>query len=417
MVSTAKRHLRGACVLGVALALTAAGCSSSSSDSSTPTTKVDSSLLGPKKAATGEPLTVGFISDGKSAAGDGTVEIPSAQAAVKYVNQHLGGVAGRPLALKICNTGLTPSGATDCVNQMIAAKVPAVLENTSGVAAPITKGLTAAGIPLLVYVTGDQDTLLSDGVNVLTNTLAGLAGPIKFAEDNNAKRAALVLIDVPAAAGPLKALAAPLYKKAGIEADFVPVAQGTADMTPQMQSELAKNPDQITVIGDPPFCTSALKALRTLGYKKTIIVVPQCITADTAKGVPGGLAGVTMFAVESTDPKDPEVALYDAAMGTYAPDVAPHFGTTSGGWAVVLGFARAMSNLAGPVTPDSVKAAFLSSGPQPMPLLGNHTFECNRKQMALTPAVCSQGAVIARLDKDGNATSTKSFDATSVLSG
>jgi branched-chain amino acid transport system substrate-binding protein len=419
MASAAQRHLYGACAVGVTLALVLAGCSSSSSSSgsTTTSTKVDGALLGPAKAATGPELTLGYISDGKSAAVDGSVDAPARVAAVKYVNTHLGGVAGRPIKLKECDTGLTPSGATDCVNQMIAAKVPAVLENVSGVAGPITKGLQAAGIPLLVYVTGDQDTLLSPNTNVMTNTLAGLAGPIQLAKDSGAKRAAVVVIDVPAAAGPLKALAAPLYKKAGIAADFVAVAQGTPDMTPQMQSELSKNPDQIEIIGDPPFCTSAVKALKTLGYTKKIIVIPQCITAETAKGIPGGLAGVTLLATESTDPKDPEVALYNAAMATYEPDAEPHFGITSGGWAVVVGFARAMSHLSGDVTPASVRAAFLTSGPQRLPLLGSGTFSCDRKQMTLTPAVCSQGAVIAELDKAGNAKSTKPFDASSILSG
>jgi branched-chain amino acid transport system substrate-binding protein len=419
MASAAKRHRHSACALGVVLVFAIAGCSSSSSSSgsTTTSTKVDKALLGPAKAATGSELTLGYISDGKTAAVDGSVDAPAREAAVKYVNEHLGGVAGRPIKLKVCDTGITPSGAKDCVNQMIAAKVPAVLENVSGVAGPIAKGLEADDVPLFVYVTGDQDTLLSPNSNVMTNTLAGLAGPIQLAKDSGAKRAAIVVIDVPAAAGPLEALAAPLYKKAGIDVDFVPVAQGTPDMTPQVQSELAKDPDQIEIIGDPPFCTSALKALKTLGYTKRIIVIPQCITAETAKGIPGGLAGVTLLATESTDPKDPEVALYNAAMATYEPDAEAHFGITSGGWAVVVGFARAMSHLSGDVTPASVRSALLTSGPQQLPLLGSGTFSCDRKQMTLTPAVCSQGAVIAELDKAGNAKTTKPFDATSVLSG
>ena len=69
------------------------------------------------------------MTDGKTANIDNSSEIPSAQAAAHYVNDYLGGVGGHPIVLDVCDDQETPNGATDCANQFLADKVPAVLDN------------------------------------------------------------------------------------------------------------------------------------------------------------------------------------------------------------------------------------------------------------------------------------------------
>jgi branched-chain amino acid transport system substrate-binding protein len=400
----------------VAVALLASACSgdddsgdgaSGSGDSPA----ADPALLGPSKPASGEPLTIGFISDGQSATVDGRVEITGAEAAVEYVNEHLGGVAGRPLELDVCETHLTPAGATDCANQMIADEVPIVLQVAPGVAEPIVTALDEAQIPYFVDAAIDQSILLSPNSYVLTNTLGGLAAPVKVAEDNDVEKVASLLIDVPTAVGPL-------FDAAGVDIDFIAIPPGTPDMTPQVQQALSDGAEMFNIIGDSTFCVSALGALNTLAFDGIRLINPQCLSTDMASNVSGGIDGVQVATTESLDTSDPEVALYEAVLAQYAPEgTEPHLGTTSGGYAIVVGFARAMTALTGDITPSTIHAALASMTPQPLPLLDGQTFKCDRALFTLTPAVCSSGIAIITLDADGNPKNTEAFDTAPIING
>ena len=72
------------------------------------------SALGQPNKATGTAVTIGLISDGKSDTIDNTPEIKAAQAAVSYINNYKGGLAGHPIKLEVCETKQTPTGATNC---------------------------------------------------------------------------------------------------------------------------------------------------------------------------------------------------------------------------------------------------------------------------------------------------------------
>jgi len=414
------RDVALATILAAALAL--AACSSSKSSSSTATTQGSSATtgaagaassttaaapsdLGTPKAATGTPVKIGFMTDGKTTGIDNSSEVPAAQAAAKYINDYLGGVGGHPITLDVCDDQQTPSGATDCGNQFVTDKVPAVVYGVSGQGGSLFKVLQTNNIPLVPYASIDQSTLLAKtGAYVLTNGLAtAFAGPAKIGQLAGAKRGAEIVSDVPAATGPAKALDPILYKNAGMTVDIIPIAPGTADPSPQLQAELAKNPDQFHIVGDVSLCTSAIKALRTLGYTKPIIVITQCISATSAASIPGGYAGMKLVASNTVDPNDADVKIYIAAMKAYSPGTPPFVnGVTQGGFAAVLGFARAMTGATGDITAASVASTMSSMSAQPLPFGTGLTFQCNGQQVTITPSVCSTGSLEATLDQSGN---------------
>jgi ABC-type branched-subunit amino acid transport system substrate-binding protein len=405
----------------ISLALVAAcsseGSSGGANNASTSTTKPDTSLLGPNKPATGAALKVGFITDGQTAAVDARPEAVAAKAAASYVNDHLGGVAGRKLELVTCETHLTPAGAKSCANKMVAAKVPIVLSAAPGEPGSAMTVLQAAGIPYFFQATIDTTVLTSPDAYVLTNTLGGLASPVKVAQDAGAKKVAMLLIDVPAAVGPVKAVGKKFFDDAGISVDYIAVPPGTPDMTPQVQAAIGRGAEMFMILGDPAFCISALSALSTLGFTGTKLVIPQCLNPDVAKSVPGGLDGVKLSTTEALDASDKEVALYEAVLDHYAPGTPPHVSATSGGYAIVLAFARAMTGHQGEFTPESVKQSLESMKAQPQPLLSGQTFKCDRKLFALTPPVCSSGIAIVTLDADGKQKDSKAFDAAPIING
>ena len=91
------------------------------------------SALGEPKPATGKAITIGYVYDGVSDNLDASAELKAAQAAVKYVNNYLGGMGGHPITLNVCETKDTPAGAANCVTKMATAKVPVVISGVTSV--------------------------------------------------------------------------------------------------------------------------------------------------------------------------------------------------------------------------------------------------------------------------------------------
>jgi branched-chain amino acid transport system substrate-binding protein len=382
-------------------------------------TTVDRSTLGPDNKATGSPIKIGFIVDGKTAAIDTTGQEAAANAAAKYVNDHLGGVKGRPIEIEWCYSLGTPAGSADCANKMIVDNVPIVLGSTPASPAPIVSALGQAGVPYFLNVAGDSSTVLAPNASVLTNTLGNVVAPIVVAKEKNAKRISVIIVDLPAAVGPFKGLAEPLFTKEGIESSFAPVPLGTPDMTPQVQAELSKNPDMFVVLGEPSFCTAALSAMNTLGFQGTKYINSQCMSPDLHSSVSGGIGGVLVGATASLDASDPEVALYLAAMATYAPEAVPNATATPDGWSPVLAWARAMNAglTSSEITPQAVTAAFAAAPAQPMPLFAGQTFKCDRSAFKLTPAVCTKAFAVIELHDDGTPGPAKPIDVSPIVNG
>jgi len=403
-------------VMAALVALTGCGSSSkkASSKSDAGATSSAKELGTPNKAA-GTPVKIGLISDGKSDAIDNTPELVTATATAKYVNEYLNGINGHPISLVTCETHQTPSGATDCATKMVEAKVAAVLNGVSGQGASIFKGLTGSNIPLIVYASIDQDTLLKPGAFVLTNGLASaIAGPAGVAREHGVKRAGVIVTDVPAATGPVKAIGGVFYKNAGVQLDIVSVPPGTADMTPQIQSELANKPGQLAIIGDAAFCTSALKATKTLGFTGGAVLIPQCIDEKSSASIPGGYKGMTVLTSDTTDPSDKDYQTYEAVLATYAKGTLKG-GVTGGGFAVVLAFQRVMQGVTADITAATVTDTFSHmSKAVPLPLGAGITFQCGTKPVAITPNICASSILTAELDEHGQGHNFKTLDTADI---
>ncbi len=419
VVGMSKSWRRGMVPLAAAMLgvmLMAASCSSSKSGSTSPTSTT-TGALGTPNVAKGSPLKIGYITDGNHGAINNLSEIPAAQAAVKYVNKYLGGVGGHVLSLDVCDDEQTPAGGTDCANQLIAAKVPVVLMNAVSETTmyPLLEG---AGVPIVNYSAASQQQITGKLSYILPNDIgATFAGPAKIAQNAGAKRAAVFIIDVPTATGPAQQLDPLIYKNAGVPVDIVSIPPGTADMTPQMQAEIGKGVDSIQVFGNSSFCTSLLKAAKTLGYKGTTVLIQQCIANGSSAGIPGGYAGNKVVAVATTVPTDPDVKIYKAAMSTYAPGTPPFAnGVTPGGFATVVSFAKAMKHLTGTTTSNDIVKTLNAMPPTPLFFGAGITFQCNRKQIVIAPAICSTGVLEQTLDQAGNVTgATKLLDTSDLL--
>jgi branched-chain amino acid transport system substrate-binding protein len=407
----------GVVVATFVVAAAVAACSSSTTTGTSSGTTTDAAatakLLGPTNPATGTPLRIGYVTAGQTQAIDSRPDLAMAQATVKYMNEHLGGVAGRPVQLVTCFDQTTPAGATACANQMVAAKVPIVLQAEPANAAAELRIYTAAKVPYFAWAAADASMLESPNASVIGNPLTILAAPIKLAKDDGVSKVAMIYTDVPAAAA-LKGIGVPLYKNAGIGLVPAAVPLGTPDLTPQVQAALSAGAKEFLVVGDNSLCVDSIKALKTLGYSGKVVSNMNCLTGTNA--VPGGFDGLVLSNTWTPDPNNADVALYRAIADTYAPGVQAEAGIAEAGYGMMMGFARAMKGLQpNEVTSAGMAAQLKAMAPETMPLLSGETFQCNRQVDTLLPAVCSNGSALVFLDPHGGVVRSETFDATPYL--
>jgi branched-chain amino acid transport system substrate-binding protein len=343
---------------------------------------------------------------------DSTVETAAAQATAKYVNDYLGGIDGRPIDLKVCEPTTDPAKATDCGNQMVSAKVSVVLGAVPNGVDQLVKVLTAANIPLVFRQLAAASLLAMPNGFSMANPLAPFGGPAAYARSQHYKRVAFVVLDVPAAVQPAQSIGKLVFGNAGVAVDVVPIAQGTPDMTPQIQAAAAKNPDMFHILGDPNFCTGALKAIKTLGLKQEVTIIPSCVSGTNYQSIQGGFAGTHEFTGAVLE--GPENDTFKAILAKYGVQ-GEATARTAGGYQAVLGFVRAMqASKATDLTSPGVVAALRAMPATPYPLGGGATFQCNGAQVALSRTICSTFGVIATADEKGDLSQYKPVDSAGI---
>ncbi|MCK9878159.1 ABC transporter substrate-binding protein [Frankia sp. Ag45/Mut15] len=407
---------------GVAAAVLAlvAACGSSGDDKPAgPQASVSSSgdLLGPIARASGAPVQIGLISDGKSQVADNSIELTAAKATVAYLNERKSGIGGRPIKLVTCEAQADPAKAADCANQMIEDKVVAVIIGGSPVLASIWEPLHAAHVPTLVY-SGVNDAMRSDRESTFTisdGNFGGIILPLQQAKSAGLKKVTYIVIDVPAALDGLKTTAPALLRKAGLDINVVAVPPGTADMTPQIQNLTSKDPGLVFILGNDSFCISALNGLRAVGYTGQVAAISSCVTDATRKAVPGSqLKGITISATVPIGQDNPATRLYNAVAKTYGSgiDTTRAIGMTA--FTEVAAFQSALQGITGDITSQSVIKAFKGMPEREIPGSLGLGFRCNGKADPTAPSTCVRGGIVSTLDATGNPGAYKVVGATPI---
>jgi branched-chain amino acid transport system substrate-binding protein len=379
-------------------------------------------LLGPEDPASGEPVRIGIVTDGATAAYDTSDEPRAAQAAADFWNEHKGGIGGRPIELVPCETAGDPAGGTDCGNRMVEENVVAVIFNNSAVAEQAWEPLHAAGVPTMLYqATADRMNSDPQSTFLLVNPIPTLFGlPVALAESEHTDKVAFVVIDVPLAVNAFESNGPEILENAGLDYDIVKVPPGTPDMTPQMQQIVDSGAGVVHVLGNDTFCIAAFQGLKTVGYDGQIAAVSQCISDATREAMSGddleGISVLSSVAIGAAD--DATYQLYEAVMSSYGDDVRdPSNINAMGAYTVMSALATSLEGITGDITPESVIQTIKAMPEQELPGGGGTTFQCGGSAMSTYPAVCTNQWLRATLDADGQPSHYEVEDSSDILQG
>ncbi|ASR03052.1 ABC transporter substrate-binding protein [Gordonia rubripertincta] len=360
--------------------------------------------------ASGTPVKVGLINP----EGGPAISLPedreTAEAVVKYANENLAGIGGRPIELVECKSKEDPASATACANQMVEAGVVGVVVTNTAQGDVMVPILTGAKIPYTSYQGAGQTELTAPDYSYswtggFPEVLSGMA---KYTAGSGMKDVTLYVTDSAAAINGAKAMGVPAFQAAGINLNVVAIPLGNPDASPQVSAGLKNNPQAVGIVGDPTMCTSVLKALGTVGTDAEKMVIGPCLDPSVMEAASAELNGSKVFNTAFGSGTDPESLTYQAIMAKYAPSVSPN-GTAVTAYQSMLGFVRTAGTVKGDVTAASVNSAIRAAANVPLPVGDGLAMSCNGKAVPGLPMACSAGALVGTVD-NGQITDVKQLN-------
>jgi branched-chain amino acid transport system substrate-binding protein len=308
----------------------------------------------------GPPVRVGFLDPS-----GGAVPQPGAstgqEAAVRYVNEVLGGIGGRPLEVVSCDTDTTPEKAQACANTFVEEGVVAVMDGFNLSSSATLPTLTAAGIPLVGMIPFDSVTgsAAENRVFFAAPQAAFLVGALQAFKETGKESVTLALVDTPSSHQTIDTLLPVLAQALDIEAEGVYFSPTNPNFTALAASIAKDDPDAGGLVASPneAVCTALVQGLRQLRYDGTIFTA-AC--TDYIAEAPEEAAGGALYSstwlpsAAAYAPADVQADLEAAQAAIEAVDGGTGGYYAYGAFAQFVTFAEALADVSGELTGPTV---------------------------------------------------------------
>lgn len=412
------RLLKGLAAVGVA-AIATAGCSSSGGASNGASGgSGSSSALGTLNKASASAVTLEMISDGGSGSiGSAPLFEQGVKMAVAYANDYQGGISGHRINLVICEDNETPSGAQACANQTVQSHAIIAIAPETGQGAAIVPITSKAGIGYVTLSGASVQELTTAGSFVLTGGYPAVLGAFALhAKAQGYSSFDMLVSNVPAAIQGAQIFGSMVFKNEGIAFKVIPVAPGTADETPQLQSAVSSGTKAVGITGDVTLCSSFLKAYQSLGLTLPKYVIQPCLDPSIFSSLGSVLNGSYVATTSQASASDK--AIYAAVVRKYAPSVNPDPYSSSNqaaGFISVEGLVNATKSLTGTVDAGSVEKQMETAQNISLPLSGGITFTCNGTAIPLLKAICSSATDVGTTNGSGVISDAQMYNPTPLF--
>jgi len=346
------------------------------------------------------PVTVGWMNNE-----GGPVGFPEAtvsfQAAVKYINEELGGIQGHPLKVETCFVASSEEQAQQCAQKMVNNPEVKLIGDAN----------MSIGAGAMYQTVDDKKPIIGQGSSTpedaqqkaawfwFISTLGQRGMATFMAEELKAKDVAIITPE--GAFAQLATFYQDLLKKAGVNAKIVAFPATATDLIGPLTAAGVQDADAILASVDGPNCVRVYKALDQLGVKTPVVTTGLCMDPSVEKALGGDLPKGWSFGVTANpeNTNDPDVALYLEKLKQYGGDDAATGGLAAVSFGQAMLIARIL-NKVGPddITVDSVrKVAEAERGPL---FLGPTDVHCGA--VKAEPATCILGTGVNTYEGDGN---------------
>ncbi len=274
----------------------------------------------------------------------------AADAAVRFINDNLGGVNGHPVKLVTCVVVSSQEEAQNCAQQMAHdARVRVVQLGLLTTGAAAIYATLRDVKPVVGQTPASPTDVTAPGVYFPWPGSYGIEGGIAryLADTLKAKKAAVVYDgDDQGAAFGAKSVAAALGQL-GIAHTEVAAQTGSANVATALVSAGALAADAVVRIGNTPSCVPTARAAKQLGVKAPIIALDFCMDDAVRKANGGDLPPWTYVGQTRNvlaPGYDAQSAVYRAVMRAYAPD-AVVTGTAPSAWDSIILDAKTLNQL------------------------------------------------------------------------
>jgi branched-chain amino acid transport system substrate-binding protein len=296
-----------------------------------------------------KPVEIGFVNQSGSTPAYPEY-IGAATAAVKLINDRLGGIDGHPVKLVKCIVQTEEDGQKcaaeflanpnmHIANFSLASNGNASFYKTVGGKFPVIVSVAASGAD---YTTPHVYELDGGGDGVL-NALSANANA------QGAKTVAIISSDNPAGKFATGKVLIPQLSKLGIKSKAIYISDTatTPDFTSALQAGGAATADLVVLIPPgAPQCVSTFDAMKQLGIKKDVVTTYSCYGDPMPAHTGGGPAGWNMFGFGTNQRIDnPQTKLFKGAMDAAGQSKDTYVGSTFKTFGDLLAITRWGNNL------------------------------------------------------------------------
>jgi branched-chain amino acid transport system substrate-binding protein len=360
----------------------------------------------PKKADDSlPPVVVGFHNlEG------GQISLPEIREAflsgVKYVNEELGGINGRPLKAETCNLDVTPESSVNCANQFVEKNVVVAVQGVDVAADAALPIWDQAGLVDIAFAGFSPGLNQSRGKAFVTlfDSRDALAQNLIMQQKLGAKNVAILQRNLASAKAYYDSVEKPTADKLGLGLQPF-YYDDTTDWTTFAATVLSTNPDGIDMpAAQDAECLAAIPAFRNAGFEGTIHA-SSCaeyvdkLPIEQAEGIVNHneFFYPTMEQDKIPPKAKSDLAIFDKYMKRDVPDLKSIvYGQL--GFHIAVQAADMLRQVKGDITPQSVAAAMpTTKGPM---FFRDSGYDCSKNYWPPDSAACSAEVVYTRLNKD-----------------
>ncbi len=352
-------------------------------------------------AAEGEPIVLGMVNQENTPAGSYPELSQAVDAGIRFINEQLGGVDGRPLEVEVCNTEFSTEGSTACGQRFVEQGVPAVLG-----------GIDVFGNA--IEVLEDNGLPYIGGIPVSTQSVTS---PISFQWSGGSWGAAVAFADyattelaaerVSIVYGEFGSItdsaesAQRVLESRGVEVTMVPFPILATDISSPLNVAASSDPDAVFVLAADSGCKAGFDGLAALGLDATAFYVGACATPAIVEEAGPEKTDGAIFNVEGEigdeQPND-DFLLYSTVIETYGVDGLDPVGAGTVSYRALMNLYMILRDLEGDVTADAIADALRAQVDAPS--YAGHDYTCDGEQFEGLPAMCSPQQILAQLSGD-----------------